>query len=159
MSISRTGSAGDAAGHVLLVIVVDTGVLYALADRGDAHHATCVRWLITARGPLVVPPLVVAETCYLIGRRLGAEAEAAFLDALEPGQAFVLGDLVAADLTRMSDLVRRYADLPLGGTDAAVVAVAERLGAVEVATLDRRHFSVVRPDHVPTLTLVPHLTG
>lgn len=28
---------------------------------------------------------------------------------------------------------------------AAVVAAAERLGATEVATLDRRHFTVIRP--------------
>lgn len=55
----------------------------------------CVRWLVTGRGPVVVPPLVVAEACYLIGRHLGAEAEAVFLDALGPGQPFVQGDLEA----------------------------------------------------------------
>ncbi|MGH8964453.1 MAG: hypothetical protein ACRDXB_03865 [Actinomycetes bacterium] len=55
----------------------------------------------------------------------------------------------------MSDLVEQYADLPLGTTDAAVVSVAERLEWSEVATLDRRHFSVVRPRHVSALTLMP----
>jgi predicted nucleic acid-binding protein len=49
----------------------------------------------------------------------------------------------------------QYADLPLGVVDAAVVATAERLGVTEVATLDRRHFTVVRPRHTPTLTLLP----
>jgi predicted nucleic acid-binding protein len=137
------------------VIVVDTGVLYALADRDDAHHAACVRWLATARGPLIVPPLVIAEACYLIGRHLGAEAEATFLDALRPGQAFTLGTLLEPDLIRMAALVRQYADLPLGGTDAAVIATAERLGATEVATVDRRHFSVVRPRHSAAFTLLP----
>jgi len=55
----------------------------------------------------------------------------------------------------MSELVARYEDLPLGGVDAAVVAIAERLGIAEIATLDRRHFSVVRPRHVPAFVLRP----
>ncbi|MBK6873572.1 MAG: PIN domain-containing protein [Kineosporiaceae bacterium] len=138
------------------MIIVDTGVLYALADRRDAHHAACVRWLVSVRAPMIVPPPVIAEACYLIGRHLGAQAEAAFLDAFGPGQAFTLGDLLPADLTRMAELVRQYSDLALGGgTDAAVVSVAERLGTAEVATADRRHFSVVRPRHVSTLVLFP----
>jgi hypothetical protein len=45
--------------------------------------------------------------------------------------------------------------LPLGSVDASVIAVAERLAIQEVATLDRRHFSVVRPLHVAALTLLP----
>lgn len=59
------------------------------------------------------------------------------------------------DYRRMAELVRRYADFPLGGSDAAVVALAERMGAREVATLDHRHFSVVRPRHCDAFVLLP----
>lgn len=38
-----------------------------------------------------------------------------------------------------------YRGLPLGTVDASVVTAAERLEATEIATLDRRHFTVVRP--------------
>ena len=38
-------------------------------------------------------------------------------------------------------------DLPLGIVDAAVIAMAERLLLTEIATLDHRHFAVVRPSH------------
>jgi uncharacterized protein len=141
--------------NVTTVIIVDTGVLYALADRRDAHHKACVRWLLSVRTSMIVPPPVIAEACYLIGRHLGAAAEAIFLDSFGPGQAFILGDLLAADVVRMAELVRQYGDLPLGGTDAAVISVAERLGVADIATVDRRHFSVVRPRHVSSLVLLP----
>jgi hypothetical protein len=55
----------------------------------------------------------------------------------------------------MADLARRYADLPLGTTDASVIALTKRLGLTEVAILDRRHFNIVRPEHAPGLTLLP----
>lgn len=64
-------------------------------------------------------------------------------------------DLMPRDLARMADLVKAYGDLPLGGVDASVVAVAERLGISAVATLDRRHFTVVRPRHTDTFDLLP----
>jgi predicted nucleic acid-binding protein len=68
------------------------------------------------------------------------------------------GPLVAAairnDLARMVELVEIYADFPLGATDAAVVAVAERLGVTEIATLDHRHFRAIKPRHVSALTLL-----
>lgn len=66
-----------------------------------------------------------------------------------------LVDLTRTDLARMVDLVRTYADLPLGAVDASVVATAERLGIVQIATLDRRHFSIVRLRHVPTFSVLP----
>ncbi len=56
---------------------------------------------------------------------------------------------------RAAQLVEQYADLSLGGTDASVVALAERLGEPTRATLDRRHFSVVRPPHVEAFDLLP----
>jgi predicted nucleic acid-binding protein len=64
-------------------------------------------------------------------------------------------ELTASDYARSAELVVTYGDLPLGTTDASVIAIAERLKLTEVATLDRRHFTVVRPVHVDTLTLLP----
>jgi uncharacterized protein len=61
----------------------------------------------------------------------------------------------ADDLTRTAELVEQYADLPLGATDACIVALAERLNIIELATLDQRHFNVVRPRHIQAMTLIP----
>ena len=51
--------------------------------------------------------------------RLGSETEAQFLDSLVAGE-FELEALTTSDLERMADLVRRYADFPLGAADASV---------------------------------------
>jgi predicted nucleic acid-binding protein len=53
--------------------------------------------------------------------------------------------VAAADWLRIAELVATYRDLPLGTVDASVVTVAERLKIWEIATLDRRHFTVGRP--------------
>ena len=98
--------------------------------------------------------LVIAEVVHLLGTRLGWEAEARFLGDLASG-AFTLEPVHPADVLRMVELVARYHDLPLGTVDASVVAAAERLDVAEVATLDRRHFSVVRPRHVTSFALLP----
>jgi predicted nucleic acid-binding protein len=98
--------------------------------------------------------LTVTEVAYLIGSRLGAEAEVRFLGDLAGG-TFALEPVAASDWLRVAELVWRYRDLPLGTVDASVVATAERLGATTVATLDRRHFGVVQPRHPATFELLP----
>lgn len=103
---------------------------------------------------MLVPTPVLGEVGYLLGKFAGAKTEAGFLRSLAVGD-FSAVDPVADDYLRAAELVERYADLPLGTCDAMVVAVAERLGITEVATLDHRHFTVVRPKHVSALTLLP----
>lgn len=88
------------------------------------------------------------------GPLVAAAVEAGFLRSFATG-FLTLAGLTVDDLDRSAELVEQYADLPLGATDACLVALAERLGIVEVATLDRRHFAVVRPRHVEAFTLVP----
>ena len=107
----------------------------------------------THPGPLLVPVLVVTEVTYLLGSRLGAAAEVRFLGDLAAGN-LIPEPVVPADWLRIAELVARYSDLPLGTVDASVVAAAERLGASEIATLDRRHFTVVKPASGP-FTLLP----
>ncbi len=135
---------------------MDTGPLVALADADDDHHVACVRWYDGINpGDLVIPPPVIAEACHLIEARCGPHVEAAFLDALAASQLGTVMDILPEDIARMAELVRQYASLPLGGTDACVVAVAERVKAHQVATIDRRHFTIVRPRHTDAFELLP----
>lgn len=139
------------------MIVCDTGPLVAAALSNDADHAACVRLFndMHAVGrDLLVPATVAAEVGYLLAREAGARVESLFLHSLAGGD-FAAVDLTAGDYARMAELVDTYGDLPLGTTHASVIAVAERLKLRDVATLDRRHFTVVRPSHVNSLTLLP----
>jgi predicted nucleic acid-binding protein len=135
-----------------LLAVVDTGPLYATLDADDAAHEACVSTLGRRDLRLVVPALVVAETTYLAGSRLGPVAEAAFLAGLPE---LDVEPPALEDWGRMAELVERYADFPLGGIDASVIALAERLDTDVIVTLDRRHFSAVRPAHCEAFELLP----
>ena len=84
----------------------------------------------------------------LLASRLGADSEVRFLGDLAAGN-LIPEPVAANDWLYIAELVGRYHDLPLGTTDASVIAAAERLGATEIATLDRRRFSVVRPRSRP----------
>lgn len=137
--------------------LLDTGPLVAAADRSDKNHVMCselLRKLAHERSRLLVASPVVVEVCWLVEKFRGPGAEADFLELLSSGE-LELVELTRTDVQRMAEVVRRYADFPLGMVDASVVAIAERLGVCQVATLDRRHFSVVRPRHVEAFTLVP----
>jgi uncharacterized protein len=87
----------------------------------------------------------LARRWYLSDRTLGPAAEAAFLDSvgMGPDYTFQLVEVVDSDLRRMSALVRQYADLQLGGTDALVAAICEPLG----------HSSSIRHDRAPRCRL------
>lgn len=132
--------------------LVDTGPLVAYLNSHDRHHARCVELLNSMTGPPLVPVTVMVEVCWLVEDDPRVEAE--FLEAIKAG-AFKLVPVTREDLTRIAELVRQYADFPLGTVDASVVTLAERLKLREIATLDRRHFSAVRPRHVDALTLLP----
>ena len=136
------------------MIVVDTGPLVAIANRRDPDHDRCVEWYQSAPGPLLLPPPVLTEVCYLLEREVGPRAEAAFVRSVRDDE-ITLETLTTADLDRMAELIETYADFPLGAADASVVAVAERRRVAQIATLDTRHFSVVRTKAGGTFELLP----
>ncbi|EIV92809.1 type II toxin-antitoxin system VapC family toxin [Frankia sp. QA3] len=125
------------------MIVWDTGPLIAAADSDDEHHARSVALMRRTPRPLLVPYPVLTEVCFMLEREKGTRAEAAFLRSISTGQISLI-PLARQDLDRMVELVEKYSDFPLGAVDASVLAITERLDADAIATLDRRHFSVVR---------------
>ena len=113
-----------------------------------------MEWLETYSGRLIVPHLVIAEVAYLAARRIGNVAEMRLLEDLAAGN-FLVEPVHSNDWSRIAELVWQYRDLPLGTVDASVVAAAERLSICEIATLDRRHFTVVQPQGIGPFELLP----
>lgn len=136
------------------MLIVDTGVLVAAADRTDPHHDAAAELLSTEPEPLVTTAMVIAETAYLLDRELGPRVEALLFQSILDEQLRIEAFTIA-DWQRIHDLVIQYADLRLGGIDAGLIALAERHREQRIATLNHRHFTVVRPAHVQAFTLLP----
>ncbi|CAN5527281.1 PIN domain-containing protein [soil metagenome] len=135
-------------------VVIDTSALYALVDRGERQHASVAAALSSEREAVVLPQTVLTESCYLIWSRLGPVVEQEFLRGLLDSD-WRAEAMTAADLERTVELLATYADADLGFVDASLVAIAERLGARRLYTLDRRDFRLVRPRHTQAFDIRP----
>ncbi|MPY87726.1 MAG: PIN domain-containing protein [Luteitalea sp.] len=133
-------------------LLVDTGVIYALADRSDEWHLRVRTYLEETRELMTAPVTILPEVAYLLHTRLGPAAERKFTHSLAMGEVMVEA-VTTEDLVRCEELLGKYP--AIGLVDASVVAVAERLGLVTLATTDRRDFTLVRPKHVEQFRLVP----
>jgi hypothetical protein len=71
------------------------------------------------------------------------------------GGAYVLPDIGQEDLVRAAGVIERYRDQDIGAADASIVVLAERYASRRLLTLDRRHFSVLRPLQGGRFTLLP----
>lgn len=123
-------------------------------DSADRYHSECRALLGSAREPLVIPGPVLIELDYWVHERLYPGVLLTVLADIVRG-AVQVAEVRAEDYPRIRDLCDRYADSDIGFVDAAVVAIVERLGETKLATLDRRHFGIIRPRHVAALTLLP----
>jgi hypothetical protein len=137
-----------------VTLVLDTGVILAALDAADAHHTACSDLLWGTRERRVVPTAVLPEVDHLSRTHIGPEAFSTFLRGRG---SYDLEDLLSADYDRVQELLEDYRDLNIGFVDAAVLAIVERLGETKLATLDRRHFAVMKPRHIAALELRPEL--
>ena len=135
-------------------ILLDTGIIYALADRSDAWHLRARTFVQDFKGKLVVPATVIPEACYLLHAHLSPQAEIAFVKSLV-NRALRLEQVDEEDMGRGVEIMTFYNDLAIGLVDASIVAVAERLKISAIMTTDRRHFSVIKPKHCSAFTLLP----
>jgi uncharacterized protein len=135
-----------------MAVLVDTGILYALADADDAWHDRARGWVEGRNDLLIVPASVLPEVTCLLHTRLSPAAELEFMQSLAAGELDV-ESVRSADLDRCCDVMRRYPDL--GFVDASIVAIAERLKIRSIATTDRRHFTRVVPGHAARFELLP----
>jgi len=128
--------------------------LLAAIDQRDHDHARCAELLAGSREPRVIPAPVLVELDYFLTRSFGPDPMRHVLNDVKAG-AFSIEPLIAEDYDRVGELMTTYSDLEIGFVDAAVLAIVERLHEPKLATLDHRHFAVMRPRHTNALDLLP----
>ena len=124
------------------MIVADTGAILAMIDKKDRHHAAFQTAYDAHPGDWILPWAILPEVDYLVTTRLGARTQETFLADLADG-SFQVEHGKAHDLIRAHEISRKHRALHVGLVDAVVMAVAERLRARAIATLDLRHFGAV----------------
>jgi predicted nucleic acid-binding protein len=132
------------------MIVADTGAILSLVDADDRHHAALRSLYLEEPDAWVLPWAILPEVDYLLAAHIGPRAQAAWLADLADG-AFAIEWGRQEDLAAAQSLHERYRALRLGLVDATVIAVAERLRAAAIATLDVKHFGAVRIKGQPRL--------
>jgi len=136
------------------ILVSDTGPLVAYANSNDTYHFESLELFDEYPGHVVIPSLVATEVCYLLQKRVGVDAEIAFIRSIVDGAITVL-ELEEADWRRVLELCQQYKSLALGVVDASVIAIAERLKVSDIATINGRDFRAVRPKHIDSFRLLP----
>lgn len=134
--------------------LVDTGFLYALLDRSDRQHDAVTSVPLGTQSPLYLPTPVITEVAYLLLRNVGPTAMADFIESLASTKLVLLNP-ESADYQRAAAIIRHYHDSNLDFVDSLLVAVAERLNIVQILTVDRRHFLMVRPSHCTAFDILP----
>jgi predicted nucleic acid-binding protein len=142
----------------MTAIIVDTSAILAIFDEGYAEHLAIAKAVEEPAALLVVSPMVVAETDYMLATRLGPRAARQFASDVVT-EAYDLAEWSAADHAAAVSVIDRQGDdgdYP-GIADASNVVLADRYRTTTILTLDQRHFRRLRPlwgaDH---FTLLPY---
>lgn len=114
--------------------LLDTGVIVALLDRDERHHAQCVETVSDLIGPLVSCEAVVAEACYLLRGTPGAPE--AVIKNIANG-VFQIPVRLVDQAGAVEKLLRKYRDVPMALADACLVDLADQMETGQVLTLDR----------------------
>jgi predicted nucleic acid-binding protein len=99
-----------------------------------------MEFLRNFKGELISDLPVVTEVMYLLD--FSVQAQVGFLRWLLAGGVTLI-DVSSEDFERTVELLEKYRGLPADFADATLVAIAERMGLHEIATLDR-DFGVYR---------------
>jgi uncharacterized protein len=135
-----------------LELLADTSGIIALLDRDDQFHTAAVKAI---RGQnILIPTTILPEVDYLTTKYLGEPAARAFLNDLATGHYQYL-QVELQDIEQALQVMAQYQGVPLGLVDSSIIALADRYQISRILTLDRRHFSLIKPQRLEYLELLP----
>ena len=137
-----------------MALVLDTGVIYAALDGDDPDHEPCISLIEGTSEQRIIPGVVLVELDYWLGEAASLDVWLQFCQDVAAG-AYALWPINASLLSDAAALQHRFHDQPIGFVDAAVFCTCVALGEDKVASLDKRHFSVLRSQEGRSLRILP----
>lgn len=137
-----------------MAILTDSSFIYALYNSNDSRHQSAMDFAISNTIETAVPDVILPEVSYLFLRDLGYVGVQRFLASFKQVNTHWI-PLVNTDLVRVHEIAETYASAQFDVVDCCIMAQAERLNITQVATFDRRDFSIFRPHHCDYLELLP----
>ncbi|MCA9870879.1 MAG: PIN domain-containing protein [Caldilineae bacterium] len=137
-----------------MTAIVDTSFLVSLINPREQSHQACAAVARSASERLILPQVVLPEATYLVDKYLGHTAMRAMVRQLMQA-AWHLEPLIGGDIERIAAVLDQYHDQDIDFADAGVVAIAERFNVRRILTLDRRHFTMIRPRHCAAFKILP----
>ncbi len=126
-----------------MAILIDTGVFYALLDKGDVNYldavAVMTHTLEGKFGRAYTIDYVILETTLLLKSRLGVEAVEAMIDFLNRSGILIL----VVDEPIFRKALKLLIEMPkrLSLCDAAIIVIIEELDIRTLASFNLRSFS------------------
>ncbi len=128
-------------------VIVDTGILVAVLNKNDRHHAWVVRELTQIEPPLLTCDAVISETCFLARNYAKQDILFKWLEQGTIKPVFQLADNIQA----VRSLMVKYVNVPMSFADACLVRMAEVYEGSSVFSVDtdfliyRKHGNVAIP--------------
>ena len=137
-----------------MTLIVDSGALYAQANKSEPHHEAVVNAIQSEHEALVTSQFIAAEADYFILKRLGIDVELDFLSDLEE-TTFLADSLTIAEIGVARNIVAQYRDLELGIAEASLVVLAQRWNTRRILTFDERAFRNITPLQGGSFVVLP----
>jgi uncharacterized protein len=134
------------------VVLLNTGPLVALADRGEEHHQWAFTQLRGMHRPMMTCGAVLAEAGFVMRHHPTA--------LVRTRNLLQRSDIISAEESQMLwlrawELMERYANVPMSFADACLVALAESTPGARLFTLDRDFLIYRQHDDEPLTLLAP----
>lgn len=134
--------------------LADSSFVYATLDQNAKQHKSSGHLLALSNQRIFLPTTTLPEIAFLVRRKLGPHRLPEVIRKLRASQMIWI-DPIAADYDRAAEIIERYPEARLDLVDATIAAIAERVKITRILTLDRRDFSVMRPQHCEAFEVLP----
>jgi predicted nucleic acid-binding protein len=114
-------------------ILIDAGQLIALFDRSDQYHLKAITFLKSLERGLLTTWPVITETSHMLS--FNTKAQANFLEWIERG-GLKIYEMDHDHIGRLSELTKKYDDVPLDLADASLILVSEVKGIHQIVSID-----------------------